>query len=213
MVCAKKWKTCDCPWFNLPPDMNIDNFRIPFPLGIPPPPPPFGFPRNHNPLPPPLPRPPPAFPPMLRDQRDEPFNSAPVMFQPPPPPLGRPRPSRRARPMPAANIDGRDAQEAADEALARQMQDDEELGTGVQALHNLTLVDEDDDGGLRERRARRARRRIHVVNEDDEIWPVKEKKDREKLHDDSAEEDAMRAGLDLTHHGGNRRESWMRYAQ
>ncbi|KAE9978578.1 hypothetical protein EG328_001399 [Venturia inaequalis] len=183
MVCAKKWKTCDCPWFNLPPELNVNNFRMPF--GFPgdmPPPVPMGRRGDnqwqvpirglHNLPPPPpggmgLPPPPPPF----RDRRDDPFDplELPAFFEPDFGATMRSR-ARRARPPPANDLADRDEQEAADADLARQLQE-QELGT---------TLDEEDDFASNERRqrARRARRRVYAVTEDNDTHRLEERHDQ-----------------------------------
>lgn len=69
----------------------------------------------------------------------------------------RPR-ARRTRPVAASDHVDRDEQEEADAVLARQLQE-QELGTNL---------DEEDDfaSSDRRQRARRARRRVYAVTED-----------------------------------------------
>lgn len=163
MVCGQKWKTCDCPWFNLPPDLGVDGFLDPnqalplLPLDIRignlPPPPPLleGFENflspRHRQLP-------------FRDRRDmplDPLNPGDIFR---PADLGRPR-ERRRRTMPAVPLSSRE-QEAADEALARRLQDQEfqadEVGDG--------------DAELRRRATRRQRRRVYAVAGDGEMLEI-----------------------------------------
>lgn len=214
MVCAKKWKTCDCPWFNLPPELNVDQFRMPFgfPGDVPPhlmprrgdnrlpPPPPPGamrLPPPHfrgGPVPPPPPPPPgimnlPPPPPPLRDRRDHPLGplESPTFFEPEFGASMRPR-NRRARAMSAGDDMGRDAQEEADAALARQLQE-QELGTDIGRLD----IGEDDDFGYSDRRlrARRARRRVYAGTDDDDVWTL----DDRDVNPDPAGRGATRAGL------------------
>ncbi|TLD37419.1 zinc knuckle containing protein [Venturia nashicola] len=174
MVCAKKWKTCDCPWFNLPQELNVENARMP-----------FGFPGDMPPRPPHpngrrvenqwqalplrvlgnLPAPPP--PPPFRDGRDDLFDSLelPTFLEPILGATMRPR-ARRARPAPTSDHADREEQEAADADLARQLQE-QELGT--------TLNEEDDFASSeRRQRARRARRRVYAVTEDNNIHRLEE---------------------------------------
>lgn len=185
MVCAKKWKTCDCPWFNLPTELNVDNFRMPFgfPGGMPPAPPmgrrggngwqlpPVRAFDNLPPPPPPpgamgLPPPPRAF----RDRRGDPFNplDLPRFLEPDLGATMRPQ-VRRTRPMPASDHLDRDEQEAADADLARQLQE-QELGANL---------DEEDDFASSERRQRirRARRRVYAVIEKNNIHRLEEEHD------------------------------------
>ncbi|QDS75519.1 hypothetical protein FKW77_005181 [Venturia effusa] len=180
MVCAKKWKTCDCPWFNLPPELNMDNFQMHFGL-------PGDMLQPHAPLlplgrrggsgwhfparglddpPPPLPPPvamglpPPPRP--FRNRREDPFAppELPTFFETDFGATMRPR-VRQARASPASDRVDLDEQEAADADLARQLQE-QELGTNL---------DGDDDLADNERRqrARRARRRVYAVIENNEI--------------------------------------------
>jgi hypothetical protein len=212
MVCAKKWKTCDCPWFNLPPELNVDQFRMPFgfPGDLPPPPmlrrgdnrflppPPPGAmrlpppPFRDGPIPPPPPPPPgimnlPPPLPFFRDRRDDP-SEIPTFYEPEFGATMRPR-NRRTRPMSAGDDMGRDAQEEADAALARQLQE-QELGTHI---GRLDLGDDDDDSEYSDRRlrARRARRRVYAVTDDDDVWTL----DDRDVNPDPAGRGATRAGL------------------
>lgn len=152
-VCGEKWKTCDCPWFNVPPEgqallpwedlfrIDVRRFRIPGGDELPPPPPPPGF----------------------RDRRDMPLDllNLPDIFMPPDIPR---RPRRRERePQEDRNRpaqDERRTQEAEDEALARRLQD-EEIDGGL-GIIDLNL--EPSPG--RDRAARRERRRRHAALRD-----------------------------------------------
>lgn len=153
------------------------------PFGFPgdmPPPPPMGrrggngwnFPiRGLDNLPPPLPGamglpPPPPF----RDRRDDPFDplELPTFFEPDFGATMRPR-ARRTRAVPTSDHADRHEQEEADAVLARQLQE-QELGTNL---------DEEDDFASSERRqrARRARRRVYAVTEDNDIHRLDEEHD------------------------------------
>lgn len=143
------------------------------PFGFPgdmPPPPPLGLRGDNrwqlpvrglvNLIPPPpgamgLPPPPPPF----RDRRHDPFDplELPTFFEPEFGGTMRPR-ARRTRPVAASDHVDRDEQEEADAVLARQLQE-QELGTNL---------DEEDDfaSSDRRQRARRARRRVYAVTED-----------------------------------------------
>ena len=174
MVCGQKWKTCDCPWFNLPPELGVDGFldpgqALPLPpldirIGDLPPPPPLleGFehflnPRSNRrdgPIP-------------FRDRRDmplDPLNPG-DLFRPEN--LGRPR-ERRRRTVPAVPLSSRE-QEAADEALARRLQDQEYRAIGDQGRG-----EDDAAAQLRRRASRRERRRVYAVTADDELYEIQE---------------------------------------
>jgi hypothetical protein len=96
------------------------------------------------------------------------------MFMPPdlpPPPRMRPR---RTRTTPAPNeTDGREEQEAIDEVLARQLQE-QQLDEDLQMMNHLRLepdAEHVEDPALqaRQRAARRARRRVYAVTEQNDI--------------------------------------------
>jgi hypothetical protein len=214
MVCGSKWKTCDCPWFNLPPDLMRGNeFMMP-----------GGFPPAPNGMPGFLPPPPPPGPPPFVDGRDIPFDplNPPPMFIPPGlPPPPRPRP-RRAMTMPAPNeTPGRDAQEAADEVLARQLQE-QELDEDLHMMNHLRVendadIYEDPTSQARRRAARRARARVYVVTDDDDTLENVEEDPAAITNDEAVEEDdeTPEAGNEATiaglrHLGEGRVESWRR---
>lgn len=144
-----------------------------------PPPPPMPR-RGDNRFPPPPPPPPPPAgamgfhspPPPFRDRRDDPFNplELPAFFQPDFDATMRHR-IRRMRTMPANDEVNRNAQEEADAALARQLQE-QELGTDIGRLN----LDDDDEFGYSDRRqrARRARRRVYTVTEGNDVYPLDE---------------------------------------
>lgn len=197
MVCGSKWKTCDCPWFNLPPEiLRVNDYLIP-----------------DNRLPPPPP------PPPFMDRRDMPLDplNVPAMFRPPDlmmmrPPPPRPRP-RRARTMPGANESpGREAQEAADEVLALQLQE-QELGDDFQIAEFQAIPEvEDEYGRSRQRAARRARRRVYAITEDDgfvELDPAAA--NPEVRREEPTGNEATIAGLNGPEVGAARVESWRRH--
>jgi hypothetical protein len=95
--------------------------------------------------------------------------------------------------MPASEGASRDAQEAADAALARQLQE-AELGTDTS---RLDFNDDDDDFGFSDRRqrARRARRRVYALTDDNDIVEVIEGDRRSDFEIDPAGRGATRAGL------------------
>ncbi|KAF2396243.1 hypothetical protein EJ06DRAFT_249700 [Trichodelitschia bisporula] len=137
MLCGLQWKSCDCPWFNLPEDNEGDN----------------GGPQPAPPAPPAPPRP----------QRERapgaPLGPLDV------PDIWRPfemlRPRARWAQMGAANAPDPAAAQRDDEALARQVQA-MEIGaevTGAEA-EALTLGDE-----AARRRRRRARTRRNAEND------------------------------------------------
>lgn len=165
-VCGEKWKTCDCPWFNVPPEgqaplpwedffrVDIRRFRIPGGDELPPPPP----------------------PPVFRDRRDMPLDplNLPDIFRPPnmprPPDMPRPpappmRPTRRERERRQERNrqapDERLTQEAQDEALARRLQE-QEIDTGL-GIGDLNL----EPSPAHDRAARRERRRRAAALRDD----------------------------------------------
>ncbi|KAF2432780.1 hypothetical protein EJ08DRAFT_647875 [Tothia fuscella] len=194
MVCGSKWKTCDCSWFNVPPDiLNINNFMLPGQpqaWGVaPPPPPPFDF----------------------LDRRDVPLDpmNLPDMFRPPDlPPLPRPR-TRRARTIPGIDAaPSREAQEAADEALARQLAEQDLLGEGsplVEPSNDLPAEERS-----RHRAARRARRRVYAINEDEEVIEYyAPAADPEAGSNEPTGNEAAMAGLLGSERG--RVESWRRH--
>lgn len=168
MICGLKWKTCDCPWFNLPPDvLRVNDYLIP-PL----PPLPMDMRHGWGPVPPIIPLPPLPTPPGFMDGRDIPMDpmNLPPMFAPPGlPQPPRPR-ARRARTTPGSNeTPGRETQEAADEAFARQLQD-QEFHDPIQMMRNLAVAHEDYVVQHRQRAARRdRRRRVYAVTEDAQI--------------------------------------------
>jgi hypothetical protein len=191
MVCGSKWKTCDCPWFNLPPEiLRVHDYLIP----------------GNGPHPP--------YPPFM-DRRDMPLDplNVPAMFRPPDlPPPPRPR-ARRARTMPGPNeTPGREAQEAADEALARQLQE-QELDTDFQVVNFQVIpVEEDRNNRSRQRAARRARRRVYAITEDQEfveLDPVAANPDL--VREEPTGHEAAIAGLDGLDVGAERVENWRRH--
>ncbi|KIW08527.1 uncharacterized protein PV09_01417 [Verruconis gallopava] len=167
MLCAQKWKTCDCPWFNVPPEFGVEEFLDPgqgfpaAPLDLrignlhpppPPPPPPVlpGFLLDTNPLPQLLP------PNPFRDRRDMPFDplNPGDIFRPPR--VDRSRNHRR-RTFPAIPLTSQE-QETADEELARQLQEQELTGRDTE---------NDDDRTRRQRRAnRQSSRTSYILTED-----------------------------------------------
>lgn len=102
--------------------------------------------------------PPPLEP--FQDRRDDTFDplEVPTFFQPDFGATMRPQ-NRHGRTMPVDDEVNREEQEEADAALARQLQE-QELGTDI---------GDDDAFGLSDRRqrARRARRRVNAIAEDD----------------------------------------------
>jgi hypothetical protein len=174
MVCGGKWKTCDCPWFNLPPDLGVDGFLIPggqdFPplplwqrigdIPPPPPPPPLNF-RDGRDMPPPPP------PPLnFRDRRHIPLDSLNLgdmsRF------ANYERPRHRRRSTLSAEPLSPQEQEAADEELARRLQAQEIIDTGTGPI-------DDADAQLARRRAsRRARRTVYAVTGDDAVYELGE---------------------------------------
>jgi hypothetical protein len=176
MVCGQKWKTCDCPWFNLPPELGdlppelgVERFLVPggFPPP-PPPPPPLNIRIGDLPPPPPLLEGFEGFlngvanrngiPLPFRDRRDmplDPLNPG-DLFRPSD--LLRPREQRR-RTMPAVPLSSRE-QEAADEEMARRLQDQEYVTGDLMAVV-------DDLAAERRRASRRHRRRVYDITDDD----------------------------------------------
>lgn len=198
MVCGSKWKTCDCPWFNLPPEiLRVEDFLIP-----------GDFPQNTNDMPPP--------PPAFRDRRDMPFDplNVPDIFRPRD--LNQPRPSRvRIRRNRTDSVTqeeaSREEQEAADEALARQLQD-QELGTNIHSTPELTPEDDDPVIRARQRTARRARRRVFAMAEENNIYEVDERSISPQREQSAGREAAM-AGLEGRSPGQSRVELWRRQIQ
>ena len=181
-LCGVRWKTCDCPWFNVPPDqqapppwedffrVDVRRYRIHDDIPLPPPPPP---------------------PPMFRDRRDMPldplrppdiFRPADIPAPPPPPPppmpidgparMRRYRRERRAqeeqqgRDDQQADDDQRRVQEAEDEALALRLQE-QEIDSGL-GLGDLNLRDGSPERIRAARRERRRRRQAATL--DDDFW-------------------------------------------
>lgn len=162
MVCGLKWKTCDCPWFNLPPEIRggVEGFLVPGLAFPPPPPPPPPGVRNRGwnfGMPPPPPPPPNPLPPLdLGDQTGDPGDLIDLLGSWP-----GTRHQRRRRPSPPEPLSPED-QEAADEELARRLQEQEIEDLGG---------DEDAASSHRRRVNRRARGltrepRVYEIGED-----------------------------------------------
>jgi len=173
-LCGAKWKSCECPWFNVPPDQQAPNpwvdffpvdvrrYRVPDGGAVPPPPPPLPY--------------------MFRDRRDMPLDplNPPYMFRPadiprpPPPPSGRPRSRRYRREQSTeqgqqVDQQQRRTQEAEDEAMARRLQEQEiDAGLGFGDL-NLYESRSGRDGAARRER----RRRRQTATQDDDNWQDK----------------------------------------
>jgi len=102
---------------------------------------------------------------------------------------------RRSRTMPAAGEGAdREMQEAADEAFARELQE-QEIDTGLQGLGNLNLNDTDDPVLRARQRVRRQRRRVNAIREDNDILKIDERTANLELDVDPAGGEATRAGL------------------
>lgn len=185
MVCGQKWKTCDCPWFNLPPDLGVEGFLLPGGFQPPPPLPPLPLDIRIGDLPPP---PPPllegfetflngvatrnGIPLPFRDRRDmplDPLNPGDIFR---PLDLDRVR-ERRRRTIPAVPLSSRE-QEAADEAMARRLQDQEYAVPDIMSAVD-DLADE------RRRAGRRHRRRIYAVTEEDEVRDLTDRGERSRI--------------------------------
>jgi len=97
----------------------------------------------------------------MRDMPLDPLNPGDIFR---PPNVNRPR-ERRRRTMPAAPLSSRE-QEAADEALARRLQDQEyEVADGLGGIADLATA-------VRRRASRRERRRVYAVTDDDQVYQV-----------------------------------------
>jgi len=105
----------------------------------------------------------------------------------------------------------REEQEAADEALARQLQD-QELGTNIHSTPELTPEDDDPVIRARQRTARRARRRVFAMAEENNIYEVDERSISPQREQSAGREAAM-AGLEGRSPGQSRVELWRRQIQ
>jgi hypothetical protein len=187
-LCGKKWKTCDCPLFNVPAESDPGQrqqqhpvlvdfermFRIyddgnALPIPPPPLPPPLLPPP---PPPPPLLRPPPPPPPLLRPPPPPPTAvpavqldpmNVPEIFIPPDLPLPPARSRRQyhhhRREQGHIGLEQQQReQEATDEALAQLLQE-HEINIGLGIDHLHILDTEPEKDAIASRRRERAERR------------------------------------------------------
>jgi len=170
-LCGVKWKTCECPWFNVPPDqqapmpwadffpVDVRRYRVPDDGAVPMPPPPL--------------------PHIFRDRRDMPLDplNPPYMFRPPDIPLPPPQPVRPTRSRryrrdqlteEGQQVDQqqRQTQEAEDEAMARRLQE-QEINAGL-GFGDLNLHENRSGRDAAARRERRRRRQ--TATQDDDNW-------------------------------------------
>lgn len=156
-VCGEKWKTCDCPWFNVPAEGEArapweDFFRVDVRRY-----------RVHDRRLPMVDLPPlPPLPAMgFRDRRGDPLDplDLPDMFRPfGVPPVRPERPRRPIRPNRLSDVESRPRQEDGDEALARQLQE-QEIAGGL-GLADLTLLEPSTSRERDRQRERAAARRV-----------------------------------------------------